>query len=154
MKFKVVPISNAIATKLKTAMKDDYGHSLTYTTPNKRMNPCRLCLNDTDPGQKHILASYSPFVESDNPYVEVGPIYIHEACVQYSEVYNFPPDIKKRKYLQVRGYNNKNEMIEADLSEGNNVEGMITKIFENQNVEYIHIRHGQTGCYLLRVERV
>lgn len=36
--FKIVPLSIAIADEIKTKMKDRWGHTLEYTTPEKRMN--------------------------------------------------------------------------------------------------------------------
>ena len=153
MKFKVLPISRETVDRLKRTMNDGHGHTLTYTSPGRRMNPCRFCLADTDPGQRHLLAAYSPFPANRNPYAEVGPIYVHEHCEAYSDLHVFPPDIKKRKYLQVRGYNDQDELIAADITEGAVVEDLIETIFGNSEVAYVHVRQGQTGCYLLRVER-
>lgn len=151
--FKIVPLNTDIATEIKATMKDKHGHSLEYSTPEKRMNPCRLCLGDTDPGQLHVLFSYMPFVNNKNPFAEVGPVYVHQDCSAYLDVNVFPPDIKKRKYLQVRGYDADDILIKADLTEGNNIESMIEEFLNIDDVMYLHIRHGQTGCYLLKVER-
>lgn len=132
-------------------MHDDYGHELALTTPGRAL--CRLCLADGGPHQKHILFSYRPFDENKNPYSEVGPVYVHDNCERYGDLNAFPPDLKKRKYLQVRGYDARQCLIAADLAEGSEVEGTIDKLFEDPRVEYLHIRDGLTGCYFMKIER-
>lgn len=150
--FKVIPLATEVAQKIRTSTEDDYGHELKHTTPTGRAL-CRLCLGDGGPDQKHILFSFMPFDENKNPYSEVGPVYVHDKCEQYEDSNVFPPDLKKRKYLQVRGYDVGQRLIAADLSEGKDVEGTVDKLFEDLEVEYLHIRDGLTGCYFMKIER-
>lgn len=153
--FKVIPVDADFADQIRSTMKDNHGHTLEVTrSPEDNNNPCRLCLRDTHKGGEHILFSYSPFSENNNPYAEVGPVYIHRECVgPYKNIHTFPPDIKARPWLTVRGYDGENNLHTAELTRGADVEQAIQNVFEDSTVAYIHIRHGVVGCYLMRIER-
>ncbi|NGP87081.1 DUF1203 domain-containing protein [Fodinibius halophilus] len=154
--FKIIPIPASVAHHIRTTMQDRYGHSLEVTQSEEdHNNPCRLCLEDTHKGDEQILFSYSPFAENDDPYAEVGPIYIHKECAgPYQEVHTFPPDIRARPWLTVRGYNADHAIHTAQLTKGEEIELAIGDVFSDPEVSYIHVRHGTYGCYLMRIERV
>ena len=151
-KFKIIPLSTDVAEKIRVSMKDDFGHALSYKTISGRAL-CRYCLGDGEPHHQHILFSYMPFEENKNPYSEIGPVYIHDKCKQYAAANVFPTDLGKRKYLQGRGYDSSQNLIAGDLVEGQKVEDMIDRMFEDPRVDYLHIRDGMTGCYFLKIER-
>jgi hypothetical protein len=65
----------------------------------------------------------------------------------------FPPDLKKRKYLTVRGYSSDQILLAGDMSEGVFVEESIDRLFENSSIRYLHIGDATTGCYFPKVER-
>ena len=150
-KFKIIPIAKEYAEKIRSSMKDDFGHELHSTSPTGRVL-CRFCLSDGGPEHKHILFSYSP-VENINPYAEVGPVYIHDDCEKYVDVYAVPHDLTTRKYLTIRGYSAEQNLIKGYMAKGNEIEETIYKLFDNTEVESIHINDASSGCYFLKIVR-
>lgn len=151
-KFKIIPLTTSVAEKIRTTMQDDHGHSLIAKTINGR-GLCRLCLADGAPPQQHILFSYMPVQEDKNPYTEVGPVYIHDQCEQYRDVYALPPAMSSRKYLTVRGYDEGQFMVGGKMAEGERLEDAIDTLFNNPSIEYIHVSDASTGCYFFKVVR-
>lgn len=85
----------------------------------------------------------------------MGPVYIHTKCSgPYMDIHSFPPAIKARPWLAIRGYDEKNRLHTAELVKGHDVEKSIGKVFEDAEVDYIHIRHGVMGCFMMRIEQV
>ena len=150
-RFKIIPITKEYAKKIRSCMRDDFGHEL-HTVSVTGRALCRFCLADGGPEHKHILFSYMP-VENINPYVESGPVYIHEECEQYVDVYTLPHDLTTRKYLTVRGYSAEQNLIKGYMAEGENVVETIHKLFENAAIESIHINDASSGCYFLKIVR-
>lgn len=151
-KFKIIPLSKEYAEKIRNAMVDDYGHPLKAVTLKSRAL-CRYCLSDGVPAMPHILFSYQPVAEDKNPYTETGPVFIHDHCEQYKEVHVFPPDLKTRKYLTIRGYDINQWMVAGIMSPGEEAEITIEKLFKNPEVEYVHVGDASTGCYFLKMVR-
>ena len=44
-------------------------------------------------------------------------------------------------------------MVDADLVDGRDLEGLIARFFENPEVSYMHAHYAKRGCYAARVER-
>ena len=151
-KFKIIPITKEYAEKIRSSMKDDFGHELDTASLTGRAL-CRFCLTDGGPEQKHILFSYLP-VKNITPYAEVGPVYIHDECDQYIDVYTVPHDLTTRKFLTIRGYSAGQNLIKGYMAKGNEIVETINKLFENAEVESIHINDASSGCYFLKIVRV
>src|SRR5437764_9024888 len=76
--FKVFPIPEEVARRIRETRIDDFGHELSISVATENdTGPCRSCLTVFVPGEGRILFSYAPN-ECDHPYNEIGPIYIHE----------------------------------------------------------------------------
>ena len=103
-----------------------------------------------------ILFSYSPN-ESDHPYNEIGPVYIHEdECAAYDELDRFPSEVKNDRVnfpLTLRCYDKERRMIHAELVGERDVEELIEKLFADRDIEFIHARNAAYGCFITRIER-
>ncbi len=55
------------------------------------------------------------------------------------------------RYLSVRGYNADSMIVEARVTEGVNLRENINEIFDNKEVEYIHILNAKQGSYSILV---
>jgi hypothetical protein len=151
-KFRFIPLTKEYSEKIRSTMADDYGHTLKAITLKSRAL-CRYCLSDGVPGMQHILFSYKPMQEDKNPYTETGPVFIHDHCEQYTDVYVFPPAIKTRKYLTIRSYDSNQWMIDGIMSPGEEAEATIEKLFENPAAKYVHVGDASSGCYFMEVVR-
>lgn len=115
--------------------------------------PCRVSLVDAEIGEEVLII---PFVHHDvlSPYRASGPIFVrvhaHPALLQAGEI----PALLRSRLLSVRGYDASAMMISADVANGNDLDGLIAKRFDNANIKYLHIHNASPGCYNCRVDRI
>lgn len=115
--------------------------------------PCRVSLKDAEIGDEVISLNYQyHFVNS--PYKANGPIFIRKGATTAMLDVNEIPDIIHHRYLSVRGYNIDSMLVDARVTEGVNLRGMIDDVFDNIEVAYIHIHNAKPGCYSCLVKRV
>ena len=138
-------------------MRDDFGHPVEASVAGEKgYGPCRCCLKQFKPGEKRLLFSYAP-VGADSPYDEVGPVYMHEDCLAYSNTNEFPPEVKNGRlpiHLVLRCYNNQRRMILARFIKDNSeAEIIIASLFINTEIEFIHVRNATYQCFIAEVRR-
>lgn len=156
--FRIVPLSEAYAAKIRQAGKDDFGHEV-IEKPATGYGPCRVSLKPFVPGRDiRLLFSHSPF-EIDNVFNQPGPVFIHKKKVEaYKDVHRFPPEIKADKQhfpLTLIGYSKTQKMVFTKLVGEADVDLLIPAIFEEQPyVAYLHARNAEAGCYICKIERI
>lgn len=156
--FRIVPISKEFANKIRRKGKDEFGNSVIEEVATG-LGPCRVSLRPFSVGvDERLLFSYSPF-SIDNPYNQRGPIFIHKKDVEeYSDIHTFPKLIeedKKNFPISLIGYN-KDQIMNYTQRVGNkDVDSLIKKILgEYPEVEYLHARNSEAGCYFCKIVRV
>ena len=156
-RFKIVPLSSGYLQKIKTSMKDDFGHTVIEEMATGR-GPCRVSLKPFVPGKdKRLVLSHSPF-KIDNAFNQPGPIFINAGEVEeYADIYRFPPEIKADKvhfHLTLLGYNEQQRMVYSKLVGDRDIDEMIVEIFNiRPEVSYLHARNAEAGCYICKIER-
>jgi hypothetical protein len=109
-------------------------------------------LRRSKPGEAVLLFSHSPF-SAPSPYREVGPIFVHaHECDRFDSA-AFPEDFKTSKIV-LRGYGQRNELMEAMLVEDGDVEGRAAAMLEDLDIAYVHARFALSGCFACRIERI
>jgi len=156
-KFKIIPISKNYAERIRSTMRDDFGHDVIEQTATG-LGPCRVSLKPFKKGvDKRLLLTHSPF-KIDNAFDQPGPVFINaEEVEEYTDVYRFPPEIKADKkhfHLTLIGYDKNQMMVYTRLVGDNDVDEMIIKIFEEHpEVLYLHARSAEACCYICKIER-
>ncbi|MBS1566370.1 MAG: DUF1203 domain-containing protein [Bacteroidetes bacterium] len=156
--FKIVPLSKEYAQRIRESRRDDYGHEVVEQLATGR-GPCRVSLRPFRRGEDHrLLFTHSPFT-IDNAFDQPGPIFIDAADVEpYNDVYRFPPEIKddrKSFPLTLIGYSKGQQMVYTKLVGDRDVDELIDEIFEGHpEVDYLHARNAQAGCFICKIERV
>lgn len=149
--FRIVPISEGVAQVVRENRRDQIGNSVKIVRDG---NPhqCRVCLRLSSPDEGVILLAYKPF-ESSQPYAESGPIFIHEReCEPYSDSTVYPSEFPKSAVV-LRGYSDEDAIVDAQAVGGQKVENVITEMFSNQKIAYLHARNLGYGCYMFRIDR-
>ena len=152
--FQVFPIADTITEQIRETRVDELGHDLrvSLATVNDT-GPCRSCLTVIKPGEGRLLFSFAPNPHN-HPYNEIGPIYIHEdRCEPYKDYNNFPPELRTRRPLTLRCYDETGVMVGGELVGDRPVEQVIGRLFEDPQVKYLHARTATVGCFVARVER-
>ncbi len=115
--------------------------------------PCRVSLEDAEIGEEVILLPYQHH-KTNSPYQSSGPIFVRKIAKSSIYEINEIPKMFNHRLLSLRGYDKNAIMKDATVIEGNNLKGQIFKIFENDDIQYIHIHNAKPGCYNCLVERV
>ena len=156
--FKIVPLSEEYATKIREIKKDDLGHEVIEQVATGK-GPCRVSLKPFAVGEDvRLLLSHSPFT-IDNAFNQPGPIFIYKKEVEaYKDIYHFPPEIKADKehfHITLIGYDALQMMVVAQLVGDDDVDELILKIFEEHpEVAYLHARSAEACCFICKIERV
>jgi hypothetical protein len=158
VKFKIVPISKSYIDRLRENNRDEFGNEIVEQVAGG-YGPCRVSLKPFRPGiDRRILLSHSPFPIA-NAFNQPGPVFVNAEDVdEYSDVYRFPRAIKADKAhfpLSLIGYNAAQEMVFSELVGDQDVDEMISRIFDDEpEVAYLHARNAQAGCFVCRIERL
>jgi len=149
--FRVSPLPGDFVREIRSTRRDRRGNEVSVRSDPER-HQCRSCLRLTEPGERHLLLSYTPFA-SDQPYAETGPIFIHEReCEPYAATGSYPPEFPHHD-VALRAYTGKNEIADARLVGPDRVEDVIAGLLADDRVSYIHARNGGYGCYMFRIDR-
>jgi hypothetical protein len=115
--------------------------------------PCRVTLEDAEPGEPLILLSYPHQPASKSPYQSQGPIFVRQSAKEpYRPEMGTPPVLASR-LLSLRGYDNEDLIIEAEVVDGKDVAGALARFFADDHVSYVHIHYASRGCFACRVDR-
>lgn len=113
--------------------------------------PCRISLTDAKRGQTLLLVNYE-HQAADTPYRSHYAIYIREGEQQYDRT-NEVPEQFRRRLLSVRGFDERGILLDADVTQGTELEPLIDRLFENQQIAYLHVHNARPGCYAARIDR-
>lgn len=113
--------------------------------------PCRVSLEDAEPGERVLLANYE-HQPAHSPYRATGPIFVRESA---AAAYDGPevPSVLSGRLLSLRAYDVDGMMVDADVVPGDEVEAALSRLFARDDSGYVHIHNAKRGCYACRVER-
>jgi Protein of unknown function (DUF1203) len=151
--YRFLAISEATAEKVRRTRKSPgYGHPV-HSEIATGYGPCRLCLRDFAVGvERRLLFTLDPF-HGLEPFPLPGPVFIHEAeCDRYPEYGGFPEDLLSHDLTLVAYGRGKIHRDETRVTNGA-VESALERLLSRSDVDYVHVRDTQAGCYDLRVER-
>ena len=114
--------------------------------------PCRITLEDAAPGEEVLLLSYA-HQSARTPYASTGPIFIRRTAVATRTLINEVPEQQRRRLLSVRAYDHRDAMVDAEVTEGTELETLIHRFLADPQVSYLHVHNARRGCYACRVDR-
>ncbi len=151
--FRVAAIPTKVAELVRSTMRSPgYGHPA-HVEVASGYGPCRHCLRDFQVGkEQRILFTYDPFHGLESLPLP-GPIFIHaEPCERFQNDASFPEDLRTHR-LTLVGYGAGRRVIREEHVENGEVESLIARLLEQSEVEYVHVRDTEAGCYDCRIER-
>lgn len=133
---------------------DAYGQTPERSVSNGHSNPCRHCLQNIEEGAGMLILAHRPFGDLQ-PYAETGPIFVcADLCERGSDT--APPSILATSpdYL-IKGYSDDERIVygTGEVVDAGTLEHKVSKIFDDPNVAFIHVRSARNNCYQLRVDR-
>ena len=123
------------------------------TADSKPGFPCRISLEDAEPGEELLLLPYE-HQPALSPFRASGPISVRAGAQQSSLPPGEIPTCVNFRQISVRAYDAHHMMVGAEVCPGDEVEREIQRQFSNPIVSYIHLHNAKRGCFSCRVERV
>lgn len=115
--------------------------------------PCRVSLEDAEPGEEVLLLSWEHHATS-SPYRASGPIYVRKsATTAWTGPAGSVPAMLRSRLLSVRAYRSDGTMLHAEVCDGRNLELTISKLFGDPSAAYLHVHNAKPGCFNCRVDR-
>jgi hypothetical protein len=114
--------------------------------------PCRVSLEDAEPGEALWLLHH---VHHDvpGPYRASGPIYVREQAVAATPAPGEVPAMLRPRLLSLRAYDAHGMLRDADVCDGTALESVVTRLFADPDVAYLHVHNARPGCFNCRIER-
>ena len=113
--------------------------------------PCRVSLDDAEPGETLILVNYE-HQPAPTPFRASHAIFVREGVEPVAARNRMPPALRRR-LLALRGFDQDGMMRAADIVEGARAEALIEMLFEDPQIAYLHAHYAKWGCYAARIDR-
>ncbi len=115
--------------------------------------PCRVTLEDAQPGETVLLLNYE-HQPAETPYRSAHAIFVSEAATQTRRaVGEIPSALAVRKAISLRAFDEAGMMVDAEIASGDALEPVIARMFAAPEVAYIHAHNAGRGCYAARIDR-
>jgi hypothetical protein len=128
-------------------------HARRYTADEYPGYPCRVTLDDAQPGEEVILLNFE-HLPVDSPYRSSHAIYVRASATRkYDGVGEVPPALARR-LLSVRGFDAEGLMVSGEIVEGAKLAPYIEEQLADPGVAYLHAHYARRGCFAARIDRV
>ena len=113
---------------------------------------CRVSLREAEIGETVLLLNFFHH-DHNTPYRSSHAIFVCENAQQAEPLVNTIPDVFKNRLISVRGFNEANDMVMADVVEGSGLSDVMNGFFDIKDIAYLHLHNAKQGCYAARVDR-
>ncbi len=114
--------------------------------------PCRISLEDAEPGETLILANFEHLPVA-SPFRSRHAVYVREGAGDPAEYRDTLPEQFRIRMLSLRAFDAAGMMVEADLADGRDAEAVIERMFANPQAAYLHAHFAKPGCFAARIDR-
>ncbi len=114
--------------------------------------PCRVTLEDAEPGEDLLLLNYE-HLAVDTPYRSRHAIFVRDGAAEVARFADEVPEQLSRRLLSVRAFDSAGMMTDADVIEGTELDPLIRRMFDDPVVEYLHVHNAKRGCFAAEVRR-
>jgi hypothetical protein len=114
--------------------------------------PCRVSLADAEIGEELLLLPFE-HQPANSPYKSSGPIFVRRAAVQAKLQPDVIPAYIHSRLMSVRAYDATHLMTDAVVCAGGDSAAAILRMFDSDEVAYIHLHNANRGCFACAVNR-
>jgi len=114
--------------------------------------PDRIELRDVNLGSDVLLVNYVHQAGS-TPYRASHAVFVREGAEQTGVFLNEVPEALNVRTLSVRAFDARHWMVDADLCDGRDLDGLVRRLLAIDTVDYLQVHFAKRGCYAARVER-
>ena len=126
--------------------------ALRVTAAAKPGYPCRITLDDAEPGETLILLNH---VSHDvaTPYRSAYAIYVREAAVETATFEDAVPPVFADRPMAFRAFDDDGMLRNAALALPGEADAKIRTLFNQPEIAYLHAHNAAHGCFSAKVER-
>jgi len=127
-------------------------NAIRYAVSNKPGYPCRITLEDAEPGETAILINH---VSRDEytPFRASHAIFVRETAVAPARFEDEIPPVLRTRALSLRGFDAAGMMVDAMTTEPGGAEEGLLKLFEDPRIVEVDAHNVARGCFLARARR-
>lgn len=114
--------------------------------------PDRIEMREGTPGETMLLINHT-CQPADTPYRATHAIFVREGAEEAYDQVDEVPEVMRRRLMSLRAYDKDGMMLDADVVDGKDIEGVIERFFANPAIDYIHAHNAKRGCYSGRIDR-
>lgn len=114
--------------------------------------PCRVTLEDAEPGERVLLFNYESH-KVQTPYRSSYAIYVREYAREAKTFVNELPPVMKGRPIALRIFDADGMLIGADMDMGSDLASKIERAFENPKTAYLHAHNAMHGCFAAEIRR-
>ncbi len=103
--------------------------------------PDRVEMRDAAPGESLLLLNYT------------HAIFVREGADQRYDRVGEIPRVLRVRLISLRAFDAQHDMLDADVTDGAALPGLIERLFANPSAAYLHAHYAKPGCYACRIER-
>ena len=150
--YRFQGIPDSIATAARESMKSpQYGHPA-HAEVAGGYGPCRLCLQTFQVGrEERLLFTYQPF-RDPGALPAPGPIFIHLAPCERYDGEELPAALRSLP-LALEAYGANGVLLAQRRVGSASFEAALQELFAPAGAQYAHIRNGEVGCFIARIDR-
>ena len=123
-----------------------------YVADAKPGFPDRIEISDAEPGETLLLVNYV-HQPADTPYRASHAVFVRERDTAPTDLIGDIPAAMRARPLSLRAFDAAGMMVDGDLVDGSDAEGLIERFFADPSVAFIHAHYARRGCYAGRIER-
>lgn len=150
--YRILSLPHDVVDHVRTQRKAPrYGHPAFADTATS-YGPCRSCLQHFKVGEdRRILFTYDAFHGREDLPLP-GPVYIHErACRPYPDDGGFPEHLGEHPHI-FNAYGKGRHLIAQVQVTSENTEAILQDLLARTDVDYVHVRDKDAGCYDFTIE--
>ena len=114
--------------------------------------PCRITLEDAEPGESVLLLNYESH-KTASPYRSSYAIFVRENAAAAASMQDEAPGVLAGRPIALRVFNEDGMLIDARLHSKGEITEVIADIFNNDHAAYIHAHNAAHGCFVAEINR-
>jgi hypothetical protein len=115
--------------------------------------PCRVSLEDAEPGETVLLLNYE-HQSADTPFRARHAIYVREDGPEAELAEGEVPQLFRHRVMSLRAFSGDGMLLAAEVAPGAELEPAVDRLLAKPGVAYLHAHYAAMGCYAARIDRV
>jgi hypothetical protein len=122
------------------------------TADSKPGFPCRVSLEDAEPGESLILFNHVSH-DVQTPFRSAYAIYVRERAGPPAAYVDETPPVFEGRVLSLRGFDGEGMLLGSTLAQPGEADAKIRALLERPEIAEIHAHNAAAGCFSARIVR-